>query len=118
MKQIKLSYLWMIGLIFITLSFLFHYTIFEFFGVMIIGFAINGLPLEKKTKLFKFVVVTSILAMFFDPVLKPYLDKVGFNTVPTLSLSILLNGLLLVIFLGSYHLAENLIKHKYLEIKA
>ena len=84
----------------ITKSFL-----FEFLGYILIGGAIALLKGKTARRCFLGLFTVGVgIAIVFDPILKPFLDKVtGANTVPTLELSLLINLFVLAgLFLGYF----------------
>lgn len=115
--KIKKEYLWIVALLLFLFTIIFQRNVFELFAIIIVGVVVSGLKLKERKKDLKILLAGFILAVFFDPILKPYLDKyLGFHTVSTLFYSLILNGLLLIAFLSSYYLSKNLIKQKILNI--
>ena len=117
MIKLRIINLWILVFILFVLAVSLGGFRFEFPAVLIMGILIaNFKPKERKSNL-KIMLFIIVLAMFFDPILKPYLDKLlNINTVPTLFYSMIFNGTLLIGFLGSYYLTLKLIKEKKLRL--
>ena len=93
-----------------------HGSFLEYFLFFIGGFLIARASINKQRKK-KIIILISlgiIIAMFWDPIIAPVV--LPGKTVPELIPSIILNGISLVVFLGSYFGFRWLIERKIVKI--